>query len=189
MNEALDIRLMVSAWPDRDALQRERDLARAAVQIPLLPVALEPIPPLHAICRALAGSTAVTFFVSGFGDEPWPVSVDRDLEPVLIQLPDVLDALRRQAVHVELDFPGEGIERLLTIEAGKPAQVEIMCIASDAAWEPRPAMIEMPRKALIAMLEQLVKTFVRAARVWCPEEITRAEFVSWDASFGTHFQR
>lgn len=63
--------------------------------------------------------------MSGFGQSIWPVDVSYDLSAVMEQLPDAVDMLR-QGGHAEIDFYGQGIERLIEFSP-QGTQIAVRC--------------------------------------------------------------
>lgn len=102
---------------------------------------------------SLLGETDCRFFVSGFGDNAWPVDVYYDLSTVLEQLPDLLAGLRAGEGGI-LDFYGQGIERRLEFFP-EGRKVGIRC-RSGTAWKPNPTVE-------YADLDYLESIFVRLA--------------------------
>lgn len=91
---------------------------------------------LAAQCRALARSRGVSFRVSGFGDDRWPVDVETDLAVMLEQLPTASSRLLARQPF-ELNFFEQGIERYLT---GTPSDevVRFECVSMLPHWSPSP---------------------------------------------------
>ncbi|MFE1869956.1 hypothetical protein ACFW9N_03510 [Streptomyces sp. NPDC059496] len=126
-------------------------------------------------CQLLSGTDA-RFFVSGFGQEAWPVSVSYDLSSVIEQLPEAIDSLR-SGRSAEIDFYGQGIERRLTfVPAGDTT--EIRC-SSGTAWRPDPDVDVLSRTAALDLLTGLAGDFGAALRRAAPELAMRTPFGTW----------
>lgn len=51
---------------------------------------------LIRICEVFESSGVITFFVSGFGQEKWPVDCRTDLATIIEQVPSILENKSRQ---------------------------------------------------------------------------------------------
>jgi hypothetical protein len=106
------------------------------------------------------------FLVSGFGQGSWPVDVRYDLSTVMEQLVDVLADLRAEK-ESELDFYGQGIERVLDFFPG-PDGVRIRC-RSGTAWEPNPTVEHASTEDLQRMFVRLAVDFAEALALVSPD--------------------
>jgi hypothetical protein len=127
------------------------------------------------LCAAMEKAD-VRFVVSGFGQDGWPVDVSTDLAVVIVQVPGVLDALRRRA-PCELGFYEQGVERTLYLTP-TASHVEIVC-ASATLWQPSPAIVRMRYSELARMLTGLLARFVELARAVSTEWTAHPLFVAW----------
>lgn len=109
-------------------------------------------------CTVLS-ETECRFHVEGFGDEEWPVDVAYDFSSVMEQLPEALAAIR-SGTSTEIDFYGQGVERLLEFTP-RQGIVEIRCI-SRTAWSPDPDVQQVSGEYLEGMLTKLASDFSRA---------------------------
>lgn len=127
-------------------------------------------------CEALADGGHTQFIVRGFGQDPWPVKTSRDLAIFIEGMPQAIGALRRGEA-ASLGFWTQGIERVLdmTPHAG---QFIVEC-RSMTAWEPNPALINIPREEMLSMLDRFLTSFVSQVRQRCPDLVTHPWFQSW----------
>lgn len=126
-------------------------------------------------CELLSGTDA-RFFVSGFGQEAWPVNVSYGLSSVIEQLPEAIDSLR-SGRSAEIDFYGQGIERRLTfVPAGDTTQIRC---SSGTTWRPDPDVEVLSRTAALDLLTGLAGDFGAALRRAAPEVAMRTPFGTW----------
>ncbi|MFB6578637.1 hypothetical protein ACFCYC_14650 [Streptomyces sp. NPDC056402] len=126
-------------------------------------------------CQLLSGTDA-RFFVSGFGQEAWPVNVAYDLSSVIEQLPGAIGSLG-SGRSAEIDFYGQGIERRLTfVPAGDTT--EIRC-SSGTAWRPDPDVEVLSRTTALDLLTGSAGDFGAATGRAAPELAMRTPFGTW----------
>lgn len=128
-----------------------------------------------AACELL-DKAGLRFRMSGFGLDDWRLDTRYDLSIFVEDLPDILDALTRREEY-EFFFSSQGVQRILTfVPAGD--SVRIKC-SSMTAWVPNPAVEEMVRAELVAMLERLVIDFGIALRRISSSLSAEEPFRSW----------
>lgn len=133
---------------------------------------------LGAQCRALAVTGRVSFYVAGFGEDPWPVDVQTDLAVVIEQLPDVLSALRRGDEVFCLNFYEQGIERYLTgTKRGEVVTIE--CMSLSLRWMPEPASEVMKWGDVEGMLCELRDVYTATVESICPWLAEEPAFKRW----------
>ncbi|GAA4688969.1 hypothetical protein APR04_002977 [Promicromonospora umidemergens] len=128
------------------------------------------------LCQVLAKTEGARFILSGFGREPWPMSVDYDMSVFLEQLPDLLENLESgdlfgldmysQGTETELEFSPDGDE--LTIRC-----------SSRTAWVPDPATERLGHGPLLQMLRKLAADFALGARTVDPALAAIEPFEQW----------
>jgi hypothetical protein len=129
------------------------------------------------LCELLGGTDA-RFHVSGFGQASWPVDVAYDLSAVVEELPRVIRALSN-GTDTDLDFYTQGIERELAFQVS--GEVTRITCESHTKWVPDPAEIEMKTHDLIAMLQELARSFGTAVAIGAPGLENLSPFNSWRA--------
>jgi hypothetical protein len=128
------------------------------------------------LCEVLAEADGARFTLSGFGREPWPVSVDYDMSVFLEQLPDLLENLESGDVF-RLDMYAQGTEAKLEFSPGGE-DVTITC-SSRTAWVPDPDTERIGESALLQMLRRLAADFALSARTADPALATVEPFDRW----------
>ncbi len=132
---------------------------------------------LEVICDELEECGCVRFLVGGFGQEAWPVDVRTDLLTVVEQLPQVVDALTKEAAQFELDFYEQGLQRRLNFER-TGADTTITC-TSATEWDPSPDQEHMSIDSLVDIMRSLRSAFVDLAGRRCPEVAQNDLFSQW----------
>lgn len=128
------------------------------------------------LCEVLAEADGARFTLSGFGREPWPVSVDYDMSVFLEQLPDLLENLESGDVF-RLDMYSQGTEAKLEFSPDGE-EVTITC-SSRTAWVPNPDTERIEARALLRMLRRLAADFALSARTADPALATVEPFDRW----------
>jgi hypothetical protein len=133
---------------------------------------------LDDICEALSATGNLAFQVQGFGQSPWPVSVEVDLATILPQLPDMLEWLNSPDQNpFRLSFYEQGIERqLLFSRAGE--QFRIVC-ESWGRWVPDIGEEFIGRASLVQMMSSFARTFIEEATRICPGLTQHEWFQEW----------
>ncbi|TGB00992.1 hypothetical protein [Streptomyces sp. MZ04] len=127
-------------------------------------------------CCGLLSQTDSRFHVNGFGQSDWPVDVAYDLSAVMEQLPEAVAALRK-GENTEIDFYGQGIERLIEFSP-QGTQVAVRC-TSRLDWTPRPDVEFALRDDVERLLSGLAHSFKVALDRTSPEMAALEPFSSW----------
>lgn len=127
-------------------------------------------------CCGLLSQTDARFHVSGFGQSSWPVDVSYDLSTVMEQLPDAVDMLRKGG-HAEIDFYGQGVERLIEFSP-QEAQIAVRC-TSRLDWTPGPDVEFAPRDDVDRLLTGLAQSFKVALDRTSPGMAALEPFSGW----------
>jgi hypothetical protein len=120
---------------------------------------------LISICDVFESSEIVSFFVSGFGQERWPVNCRTDLATIIEQIPNILEKIREGEFSFQLDFYEQGIERQLLFEQDS-SLIKVTCV-SRTNWIPNPSSISMERHEVSTMFESLYSNFLEYSKVFC----------------------
>jgi len=132
---------------------------------------------LDEICNALSRIGNVSFEVSGFGDENWPVDVRTDLPILLEQLPDAIYAVGAGREFI-IDFYEQGIERQLTFSPASASSYTVVC-ASETNWYPEPSQVELSKAHICEMLFGIQMTFVKTVQKQWPRIAIHPWFADW----------
>ncbi|WP_442602925.1 hypothetical protein [Paenibacillus sp. KN14-4R] len=130
-----------------------------------------------SICEVFESSEIVSFFVSGFGQEKWPVDCRTDLATIIEQIPNVLEKIRKGKYSFQLDFYEQGIERQLLFEEDS-SLVKVTCV-SRTNWIPNPSTIHMERDEVLTMFESLYKNFLEYSQVLCIDLTKNPLMADW----------
>lgn len=128
------------------------------------------------VCTALAEAPGGRFTLSGFGRDPWPVSVDYDMSVFVEQLPDLLKNLESGDLF-RLDMYAQGIESMFEFSPDGD-QVTITC-SSRTGWGPDPGTERADRRLLLETLRRLAVDFALAARTVDPALAAVQPFDRW----------
>lgn len=123
------------------------------------------------ICEVFELSKVVTFVVSGFGQNKWPVDCRTDLATIIEQVPEILEKIRNKEYNFQLDFYEQGIERMLVFEENNNL-VKVTCI-SRTDWTPSPNSIFMEKVEISKIFESLYSDFLEYSKVLCIELANR----------------
>ena len=132
---------------------------------------------LSDVCELVCRTPGAAFVVSGFGDDAWPTSADRELCLLLEQLPAIARALRERTNAFELSFFEQGCYRILTFEA-RGDLLAVTCASGDA-WQPPRDEVLMPAHELQSMLAEVLATFLSFAAATCPAVVAHPRFEQW----------
>ncbi|MFE4709568.1 hypothetical protein ACFRAM_01730 [Paenibacillus sp. NPDC056722] len=132
---------------------------------------------LISICEAFESSLFVSFIVSGFGQDNWPVDCRTDLATIIEQIPDILEKTRAGVFSFQLDFYEQGIERQLVFEEDKNL-VRVTCI-SRTHWIPQPISVFMEKVAVSTMFEEIYSDFFDVSRVLCERLANNTLLNNW----------
>ncbi|MCE3202047.1 hypothetical protein K3T49_20735 [Paenibacillus sonchi] len=122
---------------------------------------------LISICEIFESSQIVSFLISGFGQEKWPVDCRTDLATIIEQIPNILEKIRAGKFSFQLDFYEQGIERQLSFEEDN-SLVKVTCV-SRTNWMPNPSAIFIERHEVLSMFESLYRNFLEYSEVLCIE--------------------
>ena len=128
------------------------------------------------LCQVLAEAEGARFTLSGFGREPWPMSVDYDMSVLLEQLPDLLENLESGDLF-RLDMYSQGTEAKLEFSPNGD-DLTITC-SSRTAWVPDPATERIGYGPLLQMLRKLAADFALGARTVDPTLAAIEPFDQW----------
>lgn len=129
------------------------------------------------ICEAVADCGKVTFRVSGFGQDPWPVDVRTDLPVFLEQLPAAIRAAERGDREFTLDFYEQGLERVLLFTPND-GSFSVRC-ESATDWTPYPTKETITAPELGDVLLAIRHSFLRIVRAVAPEHHHHPWLVEW----------
>lgn len=132
---------------------------------------------LMSICEALQNSPSVSFVVSGFGQDQWPVDCRTDLCTVMEQVPELLQQIRADFYPFELDFYEQGIESRLLFEENMNL-VKITC-SSRTEWVPKPRVIVTTKAEVSNKFEALYCTFINLSNIICKELVNHPSLEDW----------
>lgn len=117
---------------------------------------------ISSLCEELEASDLLRFEISGFGQEPWFVTVETDLPILLEQLPDVRDDLLSGRAF-EIDFYEQGLERKLCFEP-KEGEFLVSCI-SGTNWVPEPSQERVSKEELVGAFQKVREAFLSCLRI------------------------
>ncbi|WP_146075028.1 hypothetical protein [Streptomyces sp. Ru73] len=126
-------------------------------------------------CQLLS-RTDCEFQVSGLGQDRWPVDVSCDLSSVIEQLPEALTALRERE-PAQIDFYGQGIERLVTFTP-RAESVVVSCTTNNGD-SPDVTTETVPHREAEELLANLAREFKAALERACPEVAALPPFADW----------
>jgi hypothetical protein len=122
---------------------------------------------LISICEVFELSEMVSFVVSGFGQEKWPVDCRTDLSTIIEQIPDILEKVSKGTFSFQLDFYEQGIERKLVFEE-EAELVRITCL-SRTNWIPIPQTILIDKVEISIMFKNFYNNFLEYSSVLCAD--------------------
>lgn len=122
-------------------------------------------------------SGKISFIVSGFGQEKWPVDCKTDLVTVIKSIPVILKKMGEGIFSFKLDFYEQGIERQLVFEEETGA-VRVTCI-SRTSWLPNPDTIFMSKIEVITMIESFYSNFLDFSSLLCRDLVENSLFKEW----------
>jgi hypothetical protein len=125
---------------------------------------------------SLLSETDCRFFMGGFGDDDWGLSVAYDLSVVIEQLPQLLTGLR-EGEEVELDLYSQGIERTLVF-LPETSVVTIRCL-SRTTWTPNPENEASSLTELESMFVRLAHDFAMSLELLAPGIASAPPFPNW----------
>lgn len=128
------------------------------------------------LCDQLASLDVLEFFVSGFGEERWPATVDVDLATILEQMPEVRAALTEKR-SFNLDFYEQSLQRFLHFEFSGDNLV-VTC-NSFTSWIPTPSTLEIRLDELVNSLQQVRKVFFSSIDFQNFESLPRLWIEEW----------
>lgn len=132
---------------------------------------------LISICEVFEQSEIVSFIVSGFGQEKWPVDCRTDLATVIEQIPEILEKVIEGTFSFHLDFYEQGIERQLVFEE-EGELVRVTCM-SRTNWIPYPNTILLDKVAVLTMFENFYKNFLEYSSVLCTDLANNSLLENW----------
>jgi hypothetical protein len=132
---------------------------------------------LISICEVFEQSEMVSFVVSGFGQEKWPINCRTDLATVMEQIPDIIEKISEETFSFQLDFYEQGVERQLVFEQ-EGELVRVTCI-SRTNWLPTPSVIFMERVEVSTMFENLYNNFFEFSSVLCVDLVKNPLLKDW----------
>ncbi|WP_440107636.1 hypothetical protein [Streptosporangium sp. H16] len=124
----------------------------------------------------LVAETGCHFWVGGFGQDEWPVSLPYDLAVVLEQLPELLLNIRKRK-ETELDFYSQGLQRVLDFSPSDEGW-KIRC-RSGTNWVPDPEIETITSSHLESSLVKLAEDFVSILRQLAPRIAEAPPFSAW----------
>lgn len=135
---------------------------------------------LTDLCEQLSKVDGVRFLISGFGQDDWNASVNRELCLLLEQLPAVAQEIVSGSTEFTIEFVEQGFWRTLSF-SGAGDELAVSCASGDP-WTPDPEVVGISRRDLADMLSVLVERFYGAANVACPELVAHPWFSEWRSS-------
>ncbi|MDO7908895.1 hypothetical protein Q5741_21195 [Paenibacillus sp. JX-17] len=137
---------------------------------------------LISICEVFEQSEMVSFVVSGFGQEKWPVDCRTDLATVIEQIPDILEKVSKGIFSFELNFYEQGIERQLVFEE-EGGLVRVTCM-SRTNWIPNPNTILFDKVEVSTMFNNFHKKFLEYSSVLCTDLANNPLLENWKKWIG-----
>lgn len=129
---------------------------------------------IHDACQTFGALS--NFWISGFGQNPWPLDVTTDLPAFLEELPSIIRAVQR-GMPAEIDFYEQGVERSIRLSPdGDDYLAECM---SMTAWQPDPKIERVSSKKLEEMLLNSKEMFMSALTVMAPELAAHPWISNW----------
>ncbi|THF72491.1 hypothetical protein [Cohnella fermenti] len=132
---------------------------------------------LISICEVFEHSEMVSFVVSGFGQEKWPVDCRTDLATIIEQIPDILKKVNKGIFLFKLDFYEQGIERQLVFEE-EGGLVRVTCM-SRTNWIPNPNAILLDKVKVSTMIKNFHKNFLEYSSVLCTDLANNPLLENW----------
>lgn len=132
---------------------------------------------LISICEVFELSGVVSFVVSGFGQEKWPVDCRTDLATIIEQIPDILEKVSKGIFSFQLDFYEQGIERQLVFEE-EGELVRVTCM-SRTNWIPNPNTILLDKVEVSTLFENFYNNFLEYSLVLCTDLVNNPLLESW----------
>ncbi|MBM6388010.1 MAG: hypothetical protein JSY10_29370 [Paenibacillus sp.] len=132
---------------------------------------------LISICEVFELSGVMSFVVSGFGQEKWPVDCRTDLATIIEQIPDILEKVSKGIFSFQLDFYEQGVERLLVFEE-EGGLVRVTCI-SRTNWIPNPKTILMDKVEVSTLFENFCMNFLEYSLVFCTDLANNPLLENW----------
>lgn len=133
---------------------------------------------IHDICEVFDNTETISFRVSGFGQQEWPVDCLFDLSVVMEQLPEILAKTRVHDNKFTLDFYEQGIQRQIYFEDDRSDLVKLTC-KSRLNWKPRPDKIIMRKRDVNATFSNLYLDFFKYGNNLCPDLINNILLKEW----------
>jgi hypothetical protein len=129
------------------------------------------------ICEILADTEKIIFYVSGFGDESWPVDCRFDLPIIIEQLPEIVSKINNKDYNFKLDFYEQGIEReIIFIDDAEVVNLE--CISRNG-WVPEPSRIEIKKENISTIFQKFYEDFILFSTVLCKNLVSHHLFKEW----------
>jgi hypothetical protein len=138
------------------------------------------------VCEYLADIGGVTFRVSGFGQNPWPVDVRTDLAVFLEQLPYAISAIERSDPNFVIDFYEQGIERTLVFVRDE-SEFTVECISA-TDWVPLPTKESISAEELRSMFVWIRESFFTLVGTVAPGLTQHPSLLDWGGLPGLDFQ-
>jgi hypothetical protein len=126
---------------------------------------------IHDICEIFEDTKAMTFDVSGFGDDKWySGNCYFDLHVIVEQLPDIMFKMNNNDYNFSLDFYEQSMQRYLKFEdCGNYLKIVCNTTIYSKKWKPNPNEIEMLKSDIKDMFNELYNDFLLYANHLCQE--------------------
>jgi len=122
---------------------------------------------LFMICDIFDEYNVVSFEVSGFGHEKWPVDCT-DLSCVVEQMDLIQRSIKSGIFDFNLDFYEQGMELSINFKDNKTI-VDADCICSSPLpWLPHPISETITKSELESMFDNFCNTFLTLSKEICP---------------------
>jgi len=132
---------------------------------------------IYEICEVFESTGCISFYVTGFGEEKWPVDCLFDLTTVIEEVPQIINKINNDNYNFVLDFYEQGIEREIVFQEHE-GKVNLQCI-SRTEWQPIPNTITMGKEEIKKLFCDLYNDFVYNAEYFCFDLINHFALKEW----------
>ncbi|OXM87397.1 hypothetical protein [Paenibacillus rigui] len=129
------------------------------------------------ICKIFGSTNKIVFYVSGFGQDIWPVDCTFDLPVIVEQLPSIIKKIKQGDFNFELDFYEQGIESTIDF-IDQRDNVLVVC-KSRSNWKPDPINLQMEKDDVKSLILALKNKFFEFGMELCPDLINNQLLLDW----------